>query len=118
MQRVLAHRGHRIFARRRRAETAEELDLIQAALTQCAGNSAAWFKVRDLATDKKLTDAQKNRWADVLLRLGVKRYPDFTLAILTPMIQTIDDPNQQDRLWGACCFRCFKIALIWRRRFG
>jgi hypothetical protein len=92
----------------RRAETADELDLIQSALTQCAGNSAAWFKVRDLATDKKLTDAQKNQWADVLLRLGVKRYPDFTLAILTPMIQTIDDPNQQDRLWGSVLFPMFQ----------
>ena len=34
----------------------------------------------------------------VLLRLGAQKYPDFTLAILLPMAESIEEPAEQDRL--------------------
>jgi transglutaminase-like putative cysteine protease len=82
------------------ADTGAELSLLELALHQSTGYAPAWFGVRDLAIAKKLSLADKRRWADLLLRLGAKRYPDFTLVILSPMIATIPDSNEQDRLWG------------------
>ena len=37
----------------------------------------------------------------MLQRLGGAKYPDFTLAILMPMIQTISDPKDQNAMWNA-----------------
>jgi len=85
----------------RKAGTADALALTELALKQSAGTPAAWFVVRDLAADNKLSMADKRRWADVLQRLGGVKYPDFTLAILMPMIQTISDPKQQNAMWNA-----------------
>jgi hypothetical protein len=84
----------------RKIDTAGELALLELALRQSAGYAPAWFGVRDLAVANKLSLADKQRWADVLLKLGAKRYPDFTLAVLSPMIATIPDSKEQDRLWG------------------
>ena len=84
----------------RAADTATQLALFESSLRQSTGYAPAWFGVRDLAVADKLTLADKKRWADVLLRLGAKKYPDFTLAILTPMIATIPDPKDQDQLWS------------------
>jgi transglutaminase-like putative cysteine protease len=84
----------------RASESASELALLELALHQSAGYAPAWFGVRDLAVANKLSLADKRRWADLLLRLGAKRYPDFTLAILSPMIATIPDAKEQDRLWA------------------
>jgi hypothetical protein len=84
----------------RKADVATELSLLELSLRQSTGCSSAWFGVRDLAVAEKLSLADKRRWADVLLRLGAKKYPDFTLAILAPMISTVTDPKQQDALWN------------------
>lgn len=92
----------------RKADTATELTLLESSLRQSAGYAPAWFAVRDLAVANKLTLADKRRWADVLLRLGAKKYPDFTLAILTPMIATIPTPKEQDQLWTNV-FELFKM---------
>jgi hypothetical protein len=84
----------------RKVETAGELALLELALHQSSGYAPAWFGVRDLAVANKLSLADKRRWADLLLRLGAKKYPDFTLAILSPMIATIPDAKVQDGLWA------------------
>jgi transglutaminase-like putative cysteine protease len=91
----------------RATDVASELALLDLALHQSAGYAPAWFGVRDLAVANKLSLADKRRWADLLLRLGAKRYPDFTLAILSPMIATIPDAKEQDRLW-ATVFNLFQ----------
>ena len=84
----------------RKVDVATDLALLEAALRQSAGYAPAWFEVRDLAVANKLTLADKRRWADVLMRLGARKYPDFTLAILSPMIATIPEPKDQDPLWN------------------
>lgn len=92
----------------RTADTTTELALIESALHQSAGYAPAWFTVRDLAVADQLSVADKSHWADLLLRLGAKRYPDFTLAILAPMVSTIPDANEQDRLWANVIFPIFQ----------
>jgi hypothetical protein len=82
----------------RARDTAAKLGLIELALHQSVAYTPAWFEVRDLAIDKKLTKVDKQHWSDLLLRLGAKKYPDFTLSILLPMVQTIEDPREQDAL--------------------
>ncbi len=84
----------------RKADTTTELALFEAALHQSSGFAGAWFGVREMAVANKLSLADKRRWADLLLNLGAKKYPDFTLAILSPMIATISDPKEQDQLWS------------------
>ena len=84
----------------RKADTATELALLGAALHQSSGYAAAWFGIREMAVANKLTLADKRHWAELLLNLGAKKYPDFTLAVLSPMIATIPDPIEQDRLWS------------------
>jgi hypothetical protein len=92
----------------RKPDAATVLALIESALHQSAGYAPAWFTVRDLAAADQLTQADKSHWADLLLRLGAKRYPDFTLAILAPMVSTIPDPKEQDRLWANVIFPLFQ----------
>jgi hypothetical protein len=87
------------FALKPRAtDVAAQLGLIELALQESVAYAPAWFAVRDLAVDKKLSLADKQHWSDLLLRLGARKYPDFTLAVLMPMAETIDDPQEQDTL--------------------
>jgi hypothetical protein len=75
-----------------------ELALVDQALRQSIAYAPAWFVVRDLAVAKKLSAADKRKWADMLLKLGAQKYPDFTLAVLMPMVKTIDSPTEEDAL--------------------
>ncbi len=84
----------------RHPATADELDLCRQALTQNPGSSQAWLAVASLAKDGKMTFDQKKEWSDELLKRCGAKYPDFALAILSPMIETIDDANKQNTLWN------------------
>ncbi len=90
----------------RTASLRNQLELLETGLRACPGYADAWFTVRQLASEERLTLKEKERWAEVLHRLCGKRYPDFYLAVAAPMIQTIDDPRQQNKLWNAA-FRTF-----------
>lgn len=85
----------------RKAETAESLALTELAVRQSAGYSPAWFLVRDLAKDDKLSLKDKKHWADLIQKLGGPKYPDFTLSVLAPMIETVSDYKEQNALWNA-----------------
>jgi hypothetical protein len=76
------------------------LELLEQGLRLCPGYARGWMTVRDLAGSGGMTLAQKKRWADVLHRLCGARYPDFYLAVLRPMIESIDDAAQQNALWN------------------
>ena len=78
-----------------------KLDLLEAALRACPGYAPAWIAVRDLAQNGALTLDQKKKWAQVLHRLCAERYPEFELAILEPMIATVEDVDEQNKLWNA-----------------
>ena len=81
----------------------------------------------DLARAGKLTEPQKRRWADLAQRLCGQRHPDFALAILGPMVESVADANEQSGLWDAV-FRLvqarpdlaaevrFRQASLWEKR--
>ncbi|HUO09154.1 MAG TPA: hypothetical protein VM008_12680 [Phycisphaerae bacterium] len=85
----------------RKTNTETVLALLQAALNQNKAYRPAWFTVAELAQNNKLTLAQKALWSNVLLRMCGEKYPDFALTVLAPMIGTVSDPVEQDKLWRA-----------------
>jgi hypothetical protein len=92
------------LTKRREATLADQLELIEAGLRACAGHVDAWFTVRQLAEHGRLSLKQKRRWAKVLDRLCGERYPDFLFDMLAPMIETVDEVDEQNRFWN----RAFK----------
>ncbi|MHC4827586.1 MAG: hypothetical protein ACYTEY_13600, partial [Planctomycetota bacterium] len=80
------------------SETA--LALLEKGLRLSPGHARGWMAVRRLAAGGGMTLEQTKRWADVLHRLCGRRYPDFYLAVLRPMITSIDDVKQQNALWN------------------
>jgi hypothetical protein len=85
----------------RKPATADILELCRQSLTQNPGNASAWFVVSRLAKEGRMTYEQKKEWSDELMKRSGAKYPDFALAVLTPMIETIDDPAKQNALWNA-----------------
>jgi hypothetical protein len=78
-----------------------KLDLIEMGLRQCPAYSPGWELVAELAGKGELTEAQKARWSDLVQQLCGQKYPDFTLAVLEPMVDTVADPAEQSRIWDA-----------------
>lgn len=78
----------------------DQLELLDAALRQNPAHAQAWFSLRELAAKNQLTLDQKKRAAESLLKITGTKYPDFALVILKPMIESVDDVKEQDRLWS------------------
>lgn len=95
-----------VTAASRAATTQNALELLEAGLKSCPGYATGWFTLRKLAEDGKLSLEDKKRWGGVLHRLCGERYPDFYLAIVKPMIETIDEVDEQNALWNAA-FKVF-----------
>jgi hypothetical protein len=85
----------------RSASSQSELDLIEMGLVQCPTYSPGWGLVADLAGQGELTEAQKSRWSALVEQLCGQKYPDFTLAVLEPMVDTVANPAEQSRIWDA-----------------
>ncbi|MBY0309486.1 MAG: hypothetical protein K2Q09_12150, partial [Phycisphaerales bacterium] len=85
----------------RTSAPADRLALLKSSLTLFSANPRAWNALRAMAADKELTLDQKKEWAGALQTMCGDRYPDFTLAILAPMVETIDDTGQQGAVWEA-----------------
>jgi hypothetical protein len=85
----------------RSASAEGALELLEMGLKLDVGYPRGWLTVRDLAAEGQMTLEQKKRWSDIVLRLCGARYPDFALEILGPMIKTVSDVKEQDRLWTA-----------------
>jgi hypothetical protein len=77
------------------------LALLEQGLRQCPGYADAWLALEGFAKADDLSYEDKERWAGVLDRLCGKRYPDFSLSILIPMIESVDDIAGQNDLWNA-----------------
>lgn len=78
-----------------------QLTLLEAGLRRTPGDARAWFALRDLAADGGMSLGEKKKWAGLLQQMCGRAYPDFTLAILGPMIESIDEPRERLRLWDA-----------------
>lgn len=83
----------------RGTDAGAQLTLLQGALEDCPGYAPAWLQVAQLASMGQLDLNDKRKWSDVLLKLCGKKYPDFTLMMIEPMVQSIDDVKQRNRLW-------------------
>jgi tetratricopeptide (TPR) repeat protein len=75
------------------------LELLKMAVLQNKGYPRPWFAVRKLTLDGKLSMAQKKEWRDAVLNVCGAKYPDFALALLEPIITTVEDPAQQNQWW-------------------
>jgi len=91
------------FARIRRqprdTSVESQLALLKGGLNESPGYAEGWLLVADLAKRNELTLDQKKEWADTLDRLCGQSYPDFSLMILEPMIQSVEDVEVQNGLW-------------------
>ncbi len=80
--------------------TLNRLELLRRAVDQCDGFEEAWMVVRYLAMKHKLTFAEKETWAGAAMRLCGRRFPDFAMAVVAPMIQSVTNLQQQNDLWN------------------
>lgn len=85
---------------------ASQLDLSEAAVKLNPACVKAWELVVNRAQADKLSLADKRKWSDLLAKVCGQKYPDFTFAILKPMVATVDDVQEQNRLWEAA-FKMF-----------
>lgn len=85
----------------RRTDATTQLSLLRDAVRRNKGDARAWFAVRALAERDRMTFVQKKQWAGEVQKVCGRSYPDFTLAMLQPMIASIDDPREQSKLWEA-----------------
>jgi len=91
----------------RGATQEDALALLEQALRTCPGYAHAWFIVGSLAKDGRLSVEDKQKWATVLHRLCGEKYPDFYFAVVAPMIESVEDVEEQNRMWNAA-FRTFQ----------
>lgn len=84
----------------RQASIAETQVLLRHAIKFCDGYAPAWFMVSALAQRNKLRYSDKTAWSRSVISLCGRRYPDFAMAILTPMILTIKNVHEQNVLWN------------------
>ncbi len=81
-------------------------NLVIESLKESAGNVQAWGIIQTWSAAGYLNTDDKKKWAKRVNKFCGKKYPDFTLQILTPMIKTVKDIKQQDKLWEAA-FKMF-----------
>ena len=81
--------------------TADALALLETGLSGSPGYAGGWMIIQKLAADGQLTLDDKKKWEGILFRLCGQRYPDFYLAVLAPMIRTVDDLKEQNAFWNA-----------------
>jgi hypothetical protein len=82
-------------------DTAGQLDLIEMGLRLFASYPRGWYLVADLAKADRLSDAQKHTWADLTQKLCGQKHTDFALDLLEPMVETVADAGEQDKVWEA-----------------
>src|SRR4029453_9774654 len=81
--------------------TADALALLEAGLSGSPGYAGGWMIIQKLAADDAPPLDDKKKWEGILFRLCGQRYPDFYLAVLAPMIRTVDELKEQNAFWNA-----------------
>ena len=93
--------------RRRKAEPDAQLDLIRHALLRVPACERGWLLVGQIARSGKMTPEQMSYWSRQLRSTCGRQYPDFSMAVLKPMIESVADVARQNDLWNDC-FRFFQ----------
>ena len=81
--------------------TDEALILLDRGLRRCPGYATAWFLLAEMSSAEKLTIAQKRTWATTLEKLCGRKYPEFSMAVLHPMIVSVKEVQVQNGMWEA-----------------
>ena len=89
------------IAKPRTADVKTALALLELGVKSAPGDRHVWLAMAELAGKGKMTLEQKRSWASLLQRVCGAKYPDFTLAVLVPMVGTVEDVKEQNRLWDA-----------------
>jgi hypothetical protein len=82
------------------------LEFLDSSLKKNLGYARAWLTVGSLAGEGKMTLEQKKFWSNEIMKLCGAKYPDFAMGVLEPMIGTVKDVKEQNRLWEAA-FKLF-----------
>lgn len=85
-----------------------QLQLIECGLRCAHGFSRGWLTVAELAQGGDMTLAQKKYWASHLQKMCSRKYPEFVLTVLKPMVATVADTAEQNAIWEVC-FRRFSV---------
>jgi len=88
---------------RREPGTIAELELVELAVRASPGDRFCWEPLRQLAAAGRLTLDMKKYWSDALAQVCGTQYPDFVLAMLTPMVKTVENPAEQMLTWDWVC---------------
>ena len=94
-------------ARPRKPDTDAQLDLVRHALLRVGAYARGWLLVGEIARSGKMTPEQMSYWAGQLRSTCGRQYPDFSMAVLKPMIESVADVARQNDLWNDC-FRFFQ----------
>lgn len=76
-----------------------QVDLIESGLRSCHVARRGWDMIARLATTEKLSAEQLDTWSKRVIEMCGDDYPDFSFAMLSPMVRVITPPEQQDKFW-------------------
>lgn len=91
----------------RAADASGALDLLSKSIDICPYHLRTWSLVGETAKAAGGLDLKQRReWFDAVQRLCGAEYPDFTIATLRPLIESMDDAQEQDRAWTGLLRLC------------
>ena len=76
-----------------------QLEFAEASIRVCASHLPGWHAVQRMATKDKLPEDVKKKWAEAVVRMCGRQYPDFAFDFLLPMIRTVEPVDAQDQMW-------------------
>ncbi|MDX2116737.1 MAG: hypothetical protein SFY96_00985 [Planctomycetota bacterium] len=83
----------------RKPELKTQLQFLEEAGRKCAAYEPIWNTITTLADRGSLDNATRRRWIELLVNWCGKQFPDFTGEMLVPLVSSVEDIKEQDRLW-------------------
>jgi hypothetical protein len=75
------------------------LELIETALRAVPAERRGWEDIAALAQSRRLSPEDLKLWSERVLELCADDYPDFAFAALAPMVRSVQNTEEQDKLW-------------------
>ncbi|MHA7813612.1 MAG: hypothetical protein ACX94C_09490 [Phycisphaerales bacterium] len=86
--------------RETRGSTVEDqLDLLKATLSKCAGVPGAWDMVVEIAASGEMDEKHMDVWARAVMQLAGRQHQDFAFDFLVDLIATEEDAKRQHEMW-------------------
>jgi hypothetical protein len=77
-----------------------QLELLEASGRETPGLERLWRTASEMTGRGEVTDAQRRRWADMIVRMAGQWAPDFALEVLRPMIASVKTPQARSDMWA------------------